>query len=164
MKSPQPLIGSLLVLAASIAVTLPSALAFEGPATSPEKEAEFLAVLRSEAPASEKALACKNLAIYGSNAAVSDLAQLLPDPQLASWARIALEAIPGEAADNALQTAMTSLEGRLLVGTINSIGVRRDDGKRMILGVSCALSEAEVHWREFATRLRERGIGIRFIG
>jgi hypothetical protein len=25
----------------------------------------------------------------------------------------------------------------------------RDDGKRMILGVSCALSEAEIHWREF---------------
>ena len=30
----------------------------------------------------------------------------------------------------------------------------------MILGVSCALSEAEVHWREFANGLRERGIGI----
>lgn len=44
--------------------------------------------------------------------------------------------------------------------TLIAIGVRRDDGKRMILGVSCALSEAEVHWREFATRLRERGIGI----
>ena len=30
----------------------------------------------------------------------------------------------------------------------------------MILGVSCALSEAEVHWREFANSIRERGIGI----
>jgi putative transposase len=44
--------------------------------------------------------------------------------------------------------------------TLIAIGVRRDDGKRMILGVSCALSEAEVHWREFASGLRERGIGI----
>ncbi|HQZ65417.1 MAG TPA: HEAT repeat domain-containing protein [Planctomycetaceae bacterium] len=144
MKSPQILIRSLVVLAASIAVTLPSALAFEGPATSPEKEAEFLAVLRSEAPASEKALACKNLAIYGSNAAVSDLAQLLPDPQLASWARIALEAIPGEAADNALQTAMTSLEGRLLVGTINSIGVRRDAKAAAALATRLQDKDAEV--------------------
>ncbi|MFT5906158.1 MAG: putative transposase [Cryomorphaceae bacterium] len=39
-------------------------------------------------------------------------------------------------------------------------GVRRDDGKRMILGVSCALSEAEVHWREILQNVRERGIGI----
>ena len=44
--------------------------------------------------------------------------------------------------------------------TLKAIGVRRDDGKRMILGVSCALSEAEVHWREFLTSLKERGIGI----
>jgi transposase-like protein len=44
--------------------------------------------------------------------------------------------------------------------TLVAIGVRREDGKRMILGVSCALSEAEVHWREFSNSLRERGIGI----
>jgi len=44
--------------------------------------------------------------------------------------------------------------------TLIAHGVRRDDGKRMILGVSCALSEAEVHWREFLTGLKERGIGI----
>ena len=44
--------------------------------------------------------------------------------------------------------------------TLKAIGVRRDDGKRMILGVSCALSEAEVHWRGFLTDLKERGIGI----
>ena len=55
-----------------------------------------------------------------------DLAKLLSDPQLSSWARIALEAIPGPAADEALRTAAYSLEGRVLVGTINSIGVRRD--------------------------------------
>ena len=44
--------------------------------------------------------------------------------------------------------------------TLKAIGIRRDDGKRMILGVSCALSEAEVHWREFLVALKERGIGI----
>ena len=44
--------------------------------------------------------------------------------------------------------------------TLVAIGVRREDGKRMILGVSCALSEAEVHWRDFSNSLRERGIGI----
>ncbi|MDA7882530.1 transposase, partial [Akkermansiaceae bacterium] len=44
--------------------------------------------------------------------------------------------------------------------TLIAHGVRRSDGKRMILGVSCALSEAEVHWREFLTGLKERGMGI----
>ncbi len=44
--------------------------------------------------------------------------------------------------------------------TLIAHGVRRDDGKRMILGVSCALSEAEVHWRDFLTGLKERGMGI----
>lgn len=41
-----------------------------------------------------------------------------------------------------------------------AIGVRRDDGKRMVLGVSAALSEAEVHWRSFLVSLKERGVGI----
>jgi transposase-like protein len=44
--------------------------------------------------------------------------------------------------------------------TLIAYGVRRDDGKRMILGVSCALSEAEVHWRGFLIGLKQRGIGI----
>lgn len=41
-----------------------------------------------------------------------------------------------------------------------AIGIRRDNGKRMILGASTALSENEVHWRTFLSSLRERGIGI----
>lgn len=91
------------------------------------QEAEQLAVLRSDAPAAEKAIACKKLAIYGSEAAVPDLAKLLGDPRLSSWSRISLEAIPGDAADEALRNASQSLEGRLLIGVINSIGVRRDE-------------------------------------
>ncbi len=41
-----------------------------------------------------------------------------------------------------------------------AIGICRDNAKRMILGVSAALSEAEVHWRAFLISLKERGIGI----
>ena len=114
------------VLTLALTFTLPSLYACDGPAASPEKEQELLAVLRSDAPSADKAIACKNLAIYASSEAVADLAKLLPDPQLSSWARIALEAIPGEATDDALRAASDSLEGKLLVGTINSIGVRRD--------------------------------------
>jgi transposase-like protein len=43
---------------------------------------------------------------------------------------------------------------------LTAIGVRRSDGKRMVLGVSCALSEAEAHWRKFLKSLKERGVGI----
>ena len=116
---------SVVVLMAFLSVAAQAAGALAEP-TSAEREAELLAVLRSDAPAADKALACKNLAIHGSADAVADLAKLLPDPQLSSWARIALEAIPGSAADEALRAAADSLAGRLLIGTINSIGVRRD--------------------------------------
>ena len=92
-----------------------------------EIEQAQLAILRSQAPASEKAIACKKLAIYGSTDAVGELAKLLPNPQLSSWARIALEAIPDEAATEALRNAAGSLQGRLLVGMINSLGIRRDE-------------------------------------
>jgi HEAT repeat protein len=97
-----------------------------GQSISPEKERELIAVLRSDASKAEKAVACKRLSVDGSSTAVPELAKLLSDADLASWARIALEAIPGPAADEALRKASESLQGRLLVGVINSIGVRRD--------------------------------------
>ncbi len=114
------------LLTALIAGAATSVRAFDGQQTSSEQETKLLAVLRSTAPDAEKALACKNLAIHGSSTAVADLARLLPDPQLSSWARIALEAIPGSESDEALRTAAGSLKGKLLIGTINSIGFRRD--------------------------------------
>jgi HEAT repeat protein len=89
------------------------------------KEQELIAVLQHGEPG-EKALACKKLAIYGSPAAAPELAKLLADEQLASWARIALEAIPGPEAEQALRDSAKNLSGNLLIGAINSIGVRRD--------------------------------------
>ena len=93
-----------------------------------EKAGKLIALLRSDAPPQEKAITCKQLAIYGGEDAVPALAALLPDESLASWARIALEVIPGTAADEALREAMGKVKGRLLVGVINSIGFRRDAG------------------------------------
>jgi len=91
------------------------------------KQSDLIAVLQSDAPKGEKAITCKRLAIYGTEQSVPAIAPLLADKELASWARIALEAIPGPAADAALRDALDKLQGRLLVGVINSIGVRRDD-------------------------------------
>jgi HEAT repeat protein len=90
------------------------------------KQNNLIAMLQSDAPKSEKAITCKQLSIYGTEQSVPVLAPLLADKELASWARIALEAIPGPVADAALRNALGKLEGRLLVGAINSIGVRRD--------------------------------------
>ncbi len=90
------------------------------------KQRELIAVLQSDAAKGEKAITCKQLAIYGNEQSVPDLAPLLADKELSSWARIALEAIPGTAADTALRNALGKLQGRLLVGAINSIAVRRD--------------------------------------
>lgn len=117
---------NLLVVLTTLLVGSAVARGDDGGKASSEKEKQLLAVLRSDAPAGEKALTCKRLAIHGSSASVPELARLLPDPRLSSWARIALEAIPGKAADKALRQALDSLEGKLLIGTINSIGVRRD--------------------------------------
>ncbi len=108
------------LLFASLAMSL--AAQAEGSA----RERELLGVLQSNAAKSEKAIACKHLAIHGSAAAVPELATLLADKELSSWARIALEAIPGPAADAALRDALPKLNGLLLIGVINSIGVRHD--------------------------------------
>lgn len=101
------------------------AAAAEAPGTD-QHQAELIAVLNSEAPPEQKAMACKQLALCGSKEAVPALAALLADPQLASWARIALEVIPDPAVDEALREAAGRLEGRLLIGVINSLAVRRD--------------------------------------
>lgn len=100
--------------------------AAEGSETSAEKARQALAVLQSDASPGEKAVACKRLAVFGGPEAVAALAPLLGDEKLAAWARIPLEVLPGQAADDALRDAMTRLYGDLLVGVINSIGVRGD--------------------------------------
>lgn len=90
------------------------------------KEADLLSVLKSDAPPAEKAITCKRLAVFGTAQSVPALAPLLENAELSSWARIALEAIPGPEADKALRDALDKVNGRLLVGVINSIAVRRD--------------------------------------
>ncbi len=106
-----------------------------------EKELELIRVLQSDAPAAEKAITCKRLAVYGSQEAVPAVAPLLANEELSSWARIALEAIPGPAADAALRDAMGTVQGRLLVGVINSIGYRRD--AQAVNGLAAKLKDAD---------------------
>src|SRR4051812_11973327 len=130
---------SLLVLTSAVA-TQPA----NGQASKPKSQAELIAVLRSDAPEAEKAMVCKELSLYGSSEAIPELAKLLANERLSSWARIPLEAMPGSAADEALRTAAGQLQGRLLVGVINSIGVRRDAAAVDLLSSRLADKDAEV--------------------
>lgn len=123
-----------LILAAAVAAA-PVAPA------APLDEQQLIAVLKSDAPPAEKAITCKRLAICGTRDAVPALAPLLADEHLASWARIALEAIPDPAADGALRDALGTLNGKLLVGVINSIGVRRDANS--IAALTARLKDAD---------------------
>lgn len=109
------LVPSLLVLA----------LAGSGLAAEPT-ETSLLAVLASDAAVHEKARACQQLAVVGGPAAVPALAGLLGKEPLADYARSGLEAIQDPAAADALRNALPKLEGRLLAGVVNSLGVRRD--------------------------------------
>ncbi|MEM9643947.1 MAG: HEAT repeat domain-containing protein [Planctomycetota bacterium] len=89
------------------------------------REKELIAILQSDAPMGEKALACKQLAVFGSDACVAELAKLLSVPEMASWARIALEAIPGDAADKAFLQSLSEINERSKIGVMQSLGERR---------------------------------------
>ena len=129
-----------LVAAFVVLVAVP-AVAAPGPQAT---EAELLAVLRSDAPEADKAITCKFLAVNGSAAAADDLAELLSNPRLASWARIALEAIPGDEASAALREAAGNLDGRLLVGVLASLGVRGDAAAVPLLASKLTADDAQI--------------------
>jgi len=100
-------------------------MVFGSPGFALESEAELLATLRSDdAPFFEKTLACKQLAVVGTEAAVPVLAGLLDDEKLSHYARYGLEPIPSPKVDEALLAALSTFKGRHLVGVINSIANR----------------------------------------
>ena len=96
------------------------------PPATKEEEAKLLNVLKSAAPQKDKVDACRQLGVIGTKDAVPVLAAMLADEKLSHNARYALEPIPDPSVDDALRDALGKVKGRLLVGVIGSIGVRRD--------------------------------------
>jgi HEAT repeat protein len=90
------------------------------------QEDRFIATLKSDAPPKEKADACRELARVGTRQAVPVLATLLVDETLSHMARYALEPIADPSVNRALRKALDQLKGPLLVGVIDSLGVRQD--------------------------------------
>src|SRR5579864_1481770 len=74
----------------------------------------------------QKAIACKKLAFTGGKEAVQPMAALLGHPQLGCYARFGLEPNPDPSVDEVLRAALSKLKGRLQVGVITTIGVRKD--------------------------------------
>lgn len=134
------------ISSAMLAVVAAAGLAVAQDPPAASREQELVAVLRSETPEAEKALAFKGLAIHGSPACIGDVASYLGNDRLASWARITLEAIPGDDASAALRVAAAGgkLSGRLLVGVINSLGARQDAAAVPLLATRLGDADAEV--------------------
>ena len=73
-------------------------------------------------------------AIAGTNSAVPALAALLSDPHLSAYARSGLEGIPDPSAAAAFREAATKIQGPLLAGVVNSLGMLRDAVAVELLG------------------------------
>jgi putative transposase len=90
-----------------------------------------------------------------SSTQVSRAAALL-DEELRAWRERPLGACPYLVLDARYERVR---EGGIVrdAAVLTAVGVD-PDGRRRLLGVSCALSEAEVHWREFLDGLVARGL------
>ena len=90
-----------------------------------------------------------------SSTHVSDCAAKL-DVHLEAWRNAPLDVVPYVYLDARYEKVRQ--DGRVLdCAVLIATGIH-PNGKRSILGVSVALSEAEVHWREFLNSLQRRGL------
>jgi HEAT repeat protein len=88
---------------------------------------KLVAILKDPASTEfQKAIACKKLSIVGGKEAIAPMAALLNDPHLACYARFGMEPNPDPSVDEAFRAALPKLTGKLQIGVINSIGVRKD--------------------------------------
>ncbi len=85
-----------------------------------------LAVLKSDAPYKGKADACRQLARTGGRDAIPVLAPMLLDAKTSHIARNAMEPMPYPEAGAALRDALAKTEGRLKIGMISSLAIRKD--------------------------------------
>ncbi len=95
--------------------------------TAAAEKSDPLAVLKSaDATYKDKADACRQLARTGGADAVSVLAPMLLVEKTSHIARNALEPMPFPEAGAALRDALAKTQGRLKIGMISSLGIRKD--------------------------------------
>ncbi len=89
-------------------------------------EKRLAAVLGTDATGAAKDFVCRKLSLIGSAQSVPALAPLLTDEKLSHMARYALERMSCPESVKAMRGALQNTSGRVKVGVINSLGVRRD--------------------------------------
>ncbi|MHB0957501.1 MAG: HEAT repeat domain-containing protein [Pirellulaceae bacterium] len=146
MQRPVTFLGVLLVF---ISLCVTAVRGQTAPSTSSQSEsastklARWMELVNSPDLTAEKAAAFEELAVFGTPDIVPLLTPLLSDEKLAHYARFALEANPAPSVDEAFRQALDQLEGRLLIGVISSIGVRRD--AQAIAPLADKLVQPDVH-------------------
>ncbi|MBM4074600.1 MAG: hypothetical protein FJ267_03030 [Planctomycetes bacterium] len=109
-----------------------------------ELEQRLIAALGTDISSDAKGYVCRKLAQIGSAAAVPVLAGLLSNDAQAHLARQALERIPGPEAGTKLLDALSLLTGKLKIGVIASLGVRKDVGAISVLAKSLEDSDPAI--------------------
>jgi HEAT repeat protein len=98
-------------------------------------ETQLLEILQSGSSSlRQKADACAQLKLAGTERSVEPLAALLTDEQLSHSARHALESMQTPKAGKALRDALSRTSGLLKVGVINSLAIRHDTAAVRDLG------------------------------
>ena len=89
-------------------------------------EKRFIIFLKSDATLASKQFICRKLSIIGSKSSVSTLSKMLKGEETFDMALFALARIPEKTVDKTLRKAMLESYGRMKIGLINTLGVRRD--------------------------------------
>jgi len=103
--------------------------------------------LSTDATFEAKDFCCRQLYIIGTKAEIPAVARLLGDEKLSHMSRYVLEAMADPEADAAMRQAMGTLQGKLLIGVVNSLGNRRNAAStaafvKMLAGDDPALAAA----------------------
>jgi len=91
-----------------------------------ESEKKILSALQSGATLPAKEYLCKKLSEVGGMASVPALAILLMDPETSDMARFALQRIPHPSAGGVLRTALQHTTGKIRIGIISALGMRKE--------------------------------------
>lgn len=115
--------------------------AHRDPAVRANLEQRLLAALAEPLSRDAKDYVCRQLALIGTAQSVPGLASLLVDEGNSHLARHALERIPGSEAGAALVKAVDQVQGKLKIGIIASLGVRRETAA--VAALAGLLSQAD---------------------
>ncbi len=98
----------------------------EDAAVQKDLESRLVAALAMDLPRDARDYVCRKLMVIGTAASTADLGKLLDSEDSAHMARYALERIPAPEASQTLREALPKLAGKLKIGVISSLGVRKD--------------------------------------